>query len=245
MYVGEGFAHAVYGDLHVTLLFGRPTGDAARELVAILNAHSFEVPRRSLFDASAVETIEVEAFEVVTKHQNERRADLARVMMRQAIVTPTGMPGAIITGYRAVFDFSYPVEFFTDRTPALEFLERLEAARSIEELEAAASTNPLVHRLRALLAGSLSITLGDAAKQLQVSERSLQRHLQLSGTSFVDEVQAARIATAKRLLVETDRKLGAIAIDVGCASLQSFSAMFRRVTGETPSEYRARLRTRD
>lgn len=123
-----------------------------------------------------------------------------------------------------------------------KFLGRIDAHAAIDELETLASSHPLAHRLRELLAASVLTTLAEAVKQLGVSERSLQRHLQAAGTSFSNEVQAARIAIAKRLLVETDRKLIAIAIEVGCASLQSFSAMFRRVTGEAPSEFRARLR---
>jgi AraC-like DNA-binding protein len=134
------------------------------------------------------------------------------------------------------------VEFFTERAPALEFLDRADALAAIDELAASAS-RPLLVRLRNLLATSLTIVLADAARQLGVSERSLQRYLQTESTSFLDEIQTARIATAKRLLAETDRKLTAIATDVGCASLQSFSTMFRRVTGETPSEFRARSRT--
>jgi AraC-like DNA-binding protein len=245
MHVGNGYAHAIIDGeppLHVTLLFGRPTGDAARELVAVLNSEGFATPRLSLFDASAVEAIETEAFAVVTQHQNHRRAELERIVTKQAIVTPVGMPGAIVTGYRAVFDFPYPVAFFTDRTHALDFLGRSEAHGAIAQLEATASSHPLVLRLRALLASAITSTLPEVAKQLQVSERSLQRHLQAAGTSFVDEVQAARIAMAKQLLLDTDLQLTAIAVDVGCASLQSFSAMFRRITGESPSQFRARVR---
>lgn len=241
--IGDGYAHAVLdGGLHVTLLFGRPRGDAARELVAILDAQDFTSPRISLFDASAIEAIETESFSVVTEHQNRRRADLSKCVQRQAIVTPRGMPGAIITGYRAVFDFSYPVEFFAERAQALEFLGRADALAAVEEL-AASAARPLLVRLRNLLATSLSIVLPEAARQLGVSERSLQRYLQTESTSFLDEVQSARIAAAKQLLSETDLKLTTIATDVGCASLQSFSTMFRRVTGETPSEFRARSRT--
>src|SRR5688572_2784549 len=83
VHVGNGFAHVILEDLHVTLLFGRPTGDAARELVAILDRESFEAPRWSMFDARAVEAIETEAFSVITEHQNKRRADLARVVQKQ------------------------------------------------------------------------------------------------------------------------------------------------------------------
>jgi AraC-like DNA-binding protein len=225
----------------VTLLFGRPPPEAARELVAILDSLEFTTPRTSLFDASAIESIEGESFAAFTEHQNRRRADLSKCVQRQAIVTPRGMPGAIVTGYRAVFEFSYPVEFFTERAPALEFLGRAELLAAVDEIAASAG-RPLLVRLRGLLASSLTLVLAEAARQLGVSERSLQRYLQTESTSFLDEVQNARIAAAKRLLTETDRKLTAIATDVGCASLQSFSTMFRRVTGETPSEFRARSR---
>jgi AraC-like DNA-binding protein len=241
--IGDGYAHAVLdGGLHVTLLFGRPRAEAARELVAILDAKDFVAPRMSLFDASAIDAIETEAFTIVTEYQNRRRADLAKCVQKQAIVTPRGMPGAILTGYRAVFDFSYPVEFFTERAPALAFLDRGDALAAVDEI-AASAARPLLVRLRNLLSASLSIVLPEAARQLGVSERSLQRYLQTEDTSFLDEVQSARIAAAKHLLSETDRKLTTIATDVGCASLQSFSTMFRRVTGETPSEFRARSRT--
>jgi AraC-like DNA-binding protein len=241
--IGDGYAHAVLdGGLHVTLLFGRPNPDVARELVAILDAQDFIAPRTSLFDASGIEAIETESFAIVTEHQNRRRADLSKCVQKQAIVTPRGMPGAIVTGYRAVFDFSYPVEFFAERALALAFLGRPDALAAVDDI-AASAARPMLVRLRNLLSATLSVVLPDAARQLGVSERSLQRYLQTEGTSFVDEVQSARIASAKKLLAETDRKLTTIATDVGCASLQSFSTMFRRITGETPSEFRARSRT--
>lgn len=241
--VGVGYAHVVLdGGLHVTLLSGRPGGEAARELVAILDEERFDAPRLSLFDASAVEAIEPEAFEVITAYQNRRREDLSRIVTRQAIVTPRGMAGAIVSGYRAVFEFTYAVEFFTERGAALGFLGREDASAVIDALEALAAGPPLIHRLRELLATQPGASLAEATRALGISERTLQRHLQAERTRFVDEVQAARIALSKRLLVESEDKLTAIALAVGCASLQSFSAMFRRVTGESPSEYRSRAR---
>ena len=78
---------------------------------------------------------------------------------------------------------------------------------------------------------------------LGVSERSLQRQLRQEGTSFRREVDAARIRAARTLLADTDQKITVIALEVGCATLQHFSALFRRMTGETPSEWRARQRS--
>jgi AraC-like DNA-binding protein len=42
------------------------------------------------------------------------------------------------------------------------------------------------------------------------------------------------------LLADTDSALTEIAYDVGCASPQHFSTLFRRVSGVAPSTWRAR-----
>jgi AraC-like DNA-binding protein len=63
-----------------------------------------------------------------------------------------------------------------------------------------------------------------------------------AGTSFRAVSHAASIGAAKRMLLETDRKLTAIAVALGYHSLQSFSASFRRATGLTPSAYRGNQR---
>ena len=44
------------------------------------------------------------------------------------------------------------------------------------------------------------------------------------------------------LLLESDAKLTSVAVEVGCASLQHFSSLFRKLTGESPSAWRARHR---
>jgi AraC-like DNA-binding protein len=77
-----------------------------------------------------------------------------------------------------------------------------------------------------------------------MSARTLQHHLRAAGTSFRREVHAAQVAAAQRLLIDTDDKLGAIALEVGCATLQHFSTLFRKQTGLSPSAWRERHRPR-
>jgi AraC-like DNA-binding protein len=55
-------------------------------------------------------------------------------------------------------------------------------------------------------------------------------------------VRARRIARAQELLVTTPMPITEICDAVGFQSLGSFSALFRRVTGETPAAYRAKRR---
>jgi AraC-like DNA-binding protein len=53
-------------------------------------------------------------------------------------------------------------------------------------------------------------------------------------------LQRRRIERAMELLRETDRPVTEISLDVGFASLGTFSRTFRSIVGEPPSAYRAR-----
>jgi len=53
----------------------------------------------------------------------------------------------------------------------------------------------------------------------------------------------ARVELAKRLLAQDHHSVTAVCFEVGCSSLGSFSSMFTRRVGTTPSAYRERLRT--
>ena len=52
---------------------------------------------------------------------------------------------------------------------------------------------------------------------------------------------AARIDRARRLLALTNRPVTDVCLDVGFSSLGSFSALFARRVGASPSAYRARV----
>src|SRR3954451_17003515 len=53
-------------------------------------------------------------------------------------------------------------------------------------------------------------------------------------------LQRRRVERAMFLLRETDRSVTEICLDVGFASLGTFSRMFRRIMDMSPSEYRTR-----
>jgi AraC-like DNA-binding protein len=107
----------------------------------------------------------------------------------------------------------------------------------------ASGVDPLVGELRSWIEARLgAAALPAAARALRLSPRSLQRKLAESSTTFQRELDAARVRVAQRLLVSKDATLTEIAYDVGCASPQHFSALFRRVVGEAPSRWRSRVR---
>ena len=62
------------------------------------------------------------------------------------------------------------------------------------------------------------------------------------GTTPHQYVRGRRLERAKELLVTTALPVTEICDQIGFQSLGSFSSLFRRLTGETPAEYRAKRR---
>lgn len=194
--------------------------------------------------ARRVEAADPRGFAVIERYVREEHEALGRAVTKLAIVRPDGLLGAITAGFFGVTPPPYPVEVFDDRRRAVEWLG--ESGAVLDEIateeERATGTPPLLRDLRALLEKKLGDdpSLATVAKTLGLSERSLQRKLGEHDTTFQGEVNAARVRAAKRLLRDTNASLTQIAFDVGCASLASFSALFRRATGTTPSAWRQR-----
>ena len=63
-----------------------------------------------------------------------------------------------------------------------------------------------------------------------------------SGENFKDYLNKVRMKHAIDLLVSTDKKTAEIAADVGFRDSRSFSELFSRIYGETPSNYRKRVK---
>jgi len=91
--------------------------------------------------------------------------------------------------------------------------------------------------IRALLARRVDAKIEEAAKELGVSTRSLQRWLSTHGTSFHDEAVAARFAEACELLMTTDLKIAAIGARLGISE-RAVTMLFRARTGLTPMAWR-------
>jgi len=229
------------------VIWGRPGKDDLAPLVRSLELelHAPAVPHGSIVDASRLSGIDSSAFELLDAYVRNHFDELGRAVTKLALIRPSGVEGAVVAGFFEVLPKPYAVSVFETLEAALDWLgsETRFAAELSEIYANVASASPLVTALGAFLEMNLvSPSVATAAKALGLSERTLQRRLQDSGTNFQDEVQNARMRVAERLLLDTDSPLTAIAFDVGYASLQRFSAMFRSVTGESPSAWRARRR---
>ncbi|MCL2744550.1 MAG: substrate-binding domain-containing protein, partial [Planctomycetaceae bacterium] len=83
------------------------------------------------------------------------------------------------------------------------------------------------------------ISIADVAEAVDMSARSLIRHFRLQlGRTVEQEILKTRMNRAKRLLVETDFALIAIALMVGYSTADYFVQAFRRECGLTPHQYR-------
>jgi len=85
-----------------------------------------------------------------------------------------------------------------------------------------------------------NLTLARVARRLGVPARDLSVAAnRCTGESFTRYVNGHRIAHAQRLLRGTDLPVTEVMLESGFASKSSFNTEFRRVTGLTPSGYRA------
>jgi transcriptional regulator GlxA family with amidase domain len=67
----------------------------------------------------------------------------------------------------------------------------------------------------------------------------LRRFGQEAGQTPLAYLQSARVRRARHLLETTDRTIARIAADLGYGDTSSFSAIFARLTGQRPRDYRA------
>ena len=64
---------------------------------------------------------------------------------------------------------------------------------------------------------------------------------QATGLTFTDYLARVRIEKVKNLLLNPHKRISEVAYEVGFQSLSQFNRVFRRVTGQSPTVWRARL----
>ena len=83
-------------------------------------------------------------------------------------------------------------------------------------------------------------TLPMIAERLNMSERTLKRHLQAQGTTFLQILADVRFTEAKKMLQHKQYSIQDIASIVGYEEATNFIRAFKKTFGETPSQYRKR-----
>lgn len=96
-------------------------------------------------------------------------------------------------------------------------------------------------RVRSALLEALpggGVEMDAVAKNIGMSRRSLQRHLEAEGLTYKDLLQALRHALAQHYLIKTDLPAAEIAFLLGFGEPTSFFRAFRGWAGHTPEHFR-------
>ena len=98
-----------------------------------------------------------------------------------------------------------------------------------------------VRRVVARQAVTGEVSQSAVAHALGLSVRSLQRGLQEVGLRYADVLSESLVQAAAELMLDRSRSLAEIAVELGYSEASSFSRTWKRLTGESPARYRARV----
>jgi AraC-like DNA-binding protein len=233
------------------VVWGSPSVSEFDELTMLMAASHVPpaVPHASLVDVTSMEGMPAATFERLIRFTTMSFDAIRRTMTKVALVRSVGVGSAIASGFLSLVAPFAPFSFFDDPENALAWLGRTDDLPELEEVyrrrSAILGLPPVLGELRDLLDVTPQVTLIEAARSLKMSSRTLQRRLGEAGTSLRREATRARVRKAEKLLLETGATLTEIAYEVGCASAQHFSVLFRSVHGEPPSGWRSKQRQRD
>ena len=88
------------------------------------------------------------------------------------------------------------------------------------------------------------LSVAALARAAGLSERHLARMFRAeTGTTVADHVEAVRVESARRLLEGDESGLAVVARQCGFGTVETFHRAFKRRTGITPGEHRARFAT--
>lgn len=166
--------------------------------------------------------------ELLPKYLRSVRIVSPRDPLMAMVASGFGVLSKVVPGYRVVDSL---------RAAFLELGRDPELTTLLGDRLARTGAPDLAEFERLIAADLQQARLAPIARALGKSERTLQRLLQESGTSFGELVDRARQEQAVARLQAGD-KIEQIARDLGFSSASSFSTFFRRRVGMSPGEYR-------
>jgi AraC-like DNA-binding protein len=126
------------------------------------------------------------------------------------------------------------------------FSEQLSALTNEIVLESQNAEPPLVQKARDYIAQHKTepLSLSAVAKAAGASVFHFCKVFhKATGLKFTDYVARVRLEEARTQLLNPNRRISEVAYDVGFQSLTQFNRMFKRVFGQSPSEFRQHLAT--
>ena len=123
------------------------------------------------------------------------------------------------------------------------------AARSRDLiLQAQPQDSPSITRARSFIADHSDdeLSLAAVARVANMSATYFsEKFKQVAGINFVDYVARTRVGKARKLFLNSDRRVSEVAFAVGFQSLSQFNRAFKKVAGQSPRDYRTMLVTAD
>lgn len=197
--------------------------------------------QRVLIDAARCRDPNPTTFSRSLSFMTARRERHAANIEQLAVVVPQGCAGAVFVGLSVIIQPEFALRLFSDVNAALAWLqcEQHEAlAHELANLNRLDADNSLLESLhRLFMETEFDVCLSQAARRFGMSQRTLQRRLSAASTTFHAELSKAKLAMAKTLLSLGGRSITTIALELGFASVQHFSARFSAVYGESPRSW--------
>ncbi len=141
-----------------------------------------------------------------------------------------------------VFDEQYLENPLESADSKLHSVLRKHAEQMLAELP---KTHNLTEKVRTLIAAELphgQPRIGQIARQLSMSSRTLERRLENDGTTFTALLDDLRRGLAEKYVVSRDLSLSEVAFLLGFSHSAAFHRAFKRWTGQTPLVYRRTYR---
>ena len=86
------------------------------------------------------------------------------------------------------------------------------------------------------------ISLKKVAESVRINATHLsEKFKQVTGVKFVDYIAYTRFENASKLLENADLRVSEVAFAVGFQSLSQFNRVFRKLSGKSPTQYRATI----
>jgi AraC-like DNA-binding protein/ligand-binding sensor protein len=125
------------------------------------------------------------------------------------------------------------------------FGKHLSLAANRMTVQDAEAEPPMIRRAKAHIAGHYGdpISLDEIARAMHVSTFYFCKMFKkATGLTFTDYLGRVRVEKAKNLLLNPHLRVSEIAYTVGFQSLTHFNRIFRKVVGESPTDFRENLK---
>ncbi len=124
------------------------------------------------------------------------------------------------------------------------FAEHLAACSSVLVLQSQQKDSPAITQARSYIRDHSddSMSLAAVAQVVNMSATYFsEKFKEMTGINFVEYVARTRVEKARNLLLNPKRRVSEVAFEVGFQSVSQFNRAFKKVVGEAPRDYRAKL----